>query len=61
MGEIVDKIKGRFKQALGALTGNKELKREGEGDERKGQVEGVAKDVEHVIKDVKHAITDAVK
>ena len=30
MGEIIDKAKGRIKQAVGDLTGNKRLKREGE-------------------------------
>ena len=35
MGEIIDKAKGTIKQAVGDLTGNKRLKREGERDERK--------------------------
>jgi len=30
MGEIIDKTKGRIKQAVDDLTGNKRLKREGE-------------------------------
>ena len=54
MGEIIDKTKGRFKQAVGDLTDNKQLKREGKSDEIKGKVEGV-------VKDVKHAIKEAVK
>ena len=52
MGEISDKVKGRVKQAAGDLTGNKELKREGERDELKGKVEGAMKDVKHAIKDL---------
>jgi uncharacterized protein YjbJ (UPF0337 family) len=36
-GEIIDKPKGKIKQAVGDLTGNKRLKREGEGDERKAK------------------------
>jgi uncharacterized protein YjbJ (UPF0337 family) len=51
MGATIDKIKGRIKQAVGDLTGNKGLKREGKGDELKGKVEGAAKDVKHAIKD----------
>ena len=37
MGEIIDKTKGKIRQAVGDLTGNKKLKREGERDERKGE------------------------
>jgi uncharacterized protein YjbJ (UPF0337 family) len=37
MGEIIDKTKGKIKQAVGDLTGNKRLKREGERDERKAK------------------------
>ena len=40
MGEHTDKIRGRVKQAIGALTGNHDLKREGERQERKGEVKG---------------------
>ena len=54
MGEIVDKTKGRIKQAVGALTNDKALTREGKNDERVGKVEGA-------IKDVKKAVKDAVK
>ena len=57
MGEIIDKTKGKIKQAIGALTGDKDLKREGERDETKGKVEGA---VERV-KDAGKAIKDAVK
>ena len=38
MGETTDKISGRAKQAAGALTGDKDTKREGEAQERKGEV-----------------------
>lgn len=54
MGEIIDKSKGRIKQAVGDLTGNEKLKREGERDELRGQVKGA-------VKDVKRAIHKAVK
>ena len=37
MGEIIDKTKGRIKQAVGDLTGNKRFKREGEREERKAK------------------------
>jgi len=50
MGEIIDKSKGKIKQAVGDLTGNKKLKREGERDELKGQIKGVVKDVKRAVK-----------
>jgi uncharacterized protein YjbJ (UPF0337 family) len=37
VGKIIDKTKGKIKQAVGHLTGNKRLKREGEKDERKAK------------------------
>lgn len=61
MGKIIDKTKGRIKQALGALAGNRALKREGERDERKGNVEGAVDGVKGAVKDAKNAIKDAVK
>jgi uncharacterized protein YjbJ (UPF0337 family) len=33
------KVKGRAKQAAGAITGDKKLQREGEMDERAGDIE----------------------
>ena len=60
MGEIIDKTKGKIKQAVGDLTGNKELKRDGQRDELTGKVEGAIADVKEVVKDVGHKIKDAV-
>jgi len=50
MGEIINKTKGKAKQAAGALTGNKNLQREGQRDELKGKVEGVVTKVRDVVK-----------
>lgn len=61
MGEFIDKAKGRVKQAIGDLTGNKELKREGERDEAKGKVEGAVEDVKGVVRNAGQAIKDAAK
>ena len=65
MGEIIDKAKGRIKQAVGGLTGDKGLKQEGEDQENKGKVEGAVEDVKHAVKgavkDVKHAIKEVTK
>ena len=57
MGEKTDKISGRAKQALGAVTGDEDLKREGEREEDKGKLkgkldEGVDK-AQDVIEDLK--------
>jgi len=38
----VDKAKGRVKEAAGALSGNKRLKREGRSDQAKGSVKDAA-------------------
>ena len=40
MGARTDQIFGRAKQALGAVTGNKKMKREGQVQENKGEVKG---------------------
>jgi len=54
MGEIIDKVKGKIKQAAGAATGDKKLEREGKVDEAKGKVKGA-------VEEVKQAVKDAVK
>jgi uncharacterized protein YjbJ (UPF0337 family) len=64
MGEHTDKIRGRVKQAIGALTGDHDLKREGERQERKGEVKGHIDDAvdkaKHAADDVKDKIEEAV-
>jgi uncharacterized protein YjbJ (UPF0337 family) len=40
MGAKTDKIIGRAKQAIGAITGNETTKREGQRQEDKGKVKG---------------------
>jgi uncharacterized protein YjbJ (UPF0337 family) len=61
MGEFIDKAKGKVKQAIGDLTGNKELKHEGERDETKGKVEGAVEDVKGAVRNAGQAIKDAAK
>ena len=52
-----DELKGRVKEAAGALTGNKKLKRKGQADQACGNikqmVEGVMKMVENAFDWVK--------
>jgi uncharacterized protein YjbJ (UPF0337 family) len=59
--EFIDKAKGRIKKAAGDLTGNQELKRQGERDERAGKIEGAVADVKRAVKDAGHAIEDKVR
>ena len=40
MGETTDKIEGRAKQAVGAVTGDEETRYEGERQEDKGKLKG---------------------
>jgi uncharacterized protein YjbJ (UPF0337 family) len=61
MGEHIDKAKGRVKQAIGDLTGDKELKREGVRDEATGKVEGAVDDVKGAVRHAGQAIKDAAK
>jgi uncharacterized protein YjbJ (UPF0337 family) len=41
----IDKAKGRVKEALGALTGNRRLKSEGRADQAKGSAKDTVDDV----------------
>ena len=51
-----DEVKGRVKEAAGALTGDEELKQEGKTDQAVGKVKQV---VEKVIDKVKDALSIA--
>jgi uncharacterized protein YjbJ (UPF0337 family) len=49
MGEHVDKAKGHAKEAVGDMTDNEDLEREGKMDQMSGEVKGKAKDAEEKI------------
>lgn len=51
MGELIDKAKGKIKQAAGDVTGDDSLKAEGTVDELKGKAKGAVEDVKHAVKD----------
>jgi len=61
MGEYTDKAAGKVKQAAGDLTDNPDLKREGEGDEAKGNVKEKANDaaegIKHGVEKVREGIS----
>jgi uncharacterized protein YjbJ (UPF0337 family) len=57
MGGKTDKVKGRIKEAAGALTGNDRLRAEGRADQAVGKTkQAVQKTVKTVKKTVKKAI-----
>jgi uncharacterized protein YjbJ (UPF0337 family) len=49
-----DEIKGRVKEAAGALTGNEKLKREGKVDQAAGKTKEVVEKVVDKAKDALH-------
>lgn len=56
-----DQTKGKIKQALGDLTDNSQLQREGKADERAGKVKKFVEDrknnIEHAVDKVKARLT----
>jgi uncharacterized protein YjbJ (UPF0337 family) len=60
MGKEVDKTKGKIKQAVGDLTGNKDLKKQGKADERAGKAKGFVADVKDKADNVVDTVKDKV-
>ena len=54
-----DQAKGRVKEAVGDLTGNDELKREGQADQAAGDVKEFVSDVSDKVEDVVDKVKDA--
>lgn len=50
MGELIDTVKGKIKQAEGRVTGNKAREAEGLVDELKGKAKGAFEEVKSDIK-----------
>jgi uncharacterized protein YjbJ (UPF0337 family) len=50
MGELIDKTKGKIKQATGALTGSRKLESAGRVDTAKGNAKGAFEDVKQAVK-----------
>lgn len=55
-----DQAKGRVKQAVGDLTGDDNLKAEGQADESAGKVKDVLQGVEDKAEDLVDKVKDAV-
>ena len=58
MGSKTDKIKGRIKEAVGVLTDNDSLQKEGQQDQAVGEVKAAA---EKVAAKVQDKVAQAVK
>ena len=60
MSTNVDKTKGRVEQAVGDLTGDDELKRQGKVDEAAGNVKDVIHDVTEKAEEIVDKAKDAL-
>ena len=60
MGAKTDQTVGRVKQAVGAVTGDEETKREGQRQEDKGKLKGKLDSAfdkaQHALEDLKHKV-----
>jgi len=52
MSGTTDKIKGRVKEAVGALTNDKRLKNEGKADQTSGAIKDAVEKVVDKVKDI---------
>jgi uncharacterized protein YjbJ (UPF0337 family) len=59
MGSRTDKIKGRIKEAVGVITDNDRLKREGQTDQVVGEVKEAAEKVQNKVERVVEKVKDA--
>jgi uncharacterized protein YjbJ (UPF0337 family) len=58
MGAKTDKAKGRTKQAVGSMTGDEKMKREGRVDEDAGRAKEKAQNVIDAVRDKVKGVTD---
>jgi uncharacterized protein YjbJ (UPF0337 family) len=61
MSGKIDTIKGRIKEAVGALTDNDDLKREGQRDQALGEVKEAAERAAEKVKDTVERTAEKVK
>lgn len=61
MSGKIDQIKGRIKEAAGALTDDKSLKREGQRDQMVGKVKETAAKVAEKVKEKVERAADTMK
>jgi uncharacterized protein YjbJ (UPF0337 family) len=58
MGNNFDQAKGKIKQAVGDLAGDKDLKNEGKADENAGKVKEFREDIKDKVEDAAEKIKD---
>ena len=58
MGGKTDVVKGRIKEAAGALTGNDELREEGRTDQAVGKVKQAVQKAADKVQDAVEAVVD---
>ena len=61
MSGTAEEYKGRAKEAVGDLTGDKDLQREGKADQASGKVKQAAEDVKDKVDDAVDAVKDKFK
>lgn len=61
MGGTTDEAEGRVKQAIGAITGDEDLKKDGRRDERVGQIKEKADEAIDAVRDKVDDIRDKVR
>jgi uncharacterized protein YjbJ (UPF0337 family) len=55
-----DQVKGKVKQAVGDLTDNKDLKKEGKADEKAGEVKKFLESVKDKAEDLVDTVKDKI-
>lgn len=58
MGAKGEQVKGQVKEAVGSLTGDKDLEAEGKADRRVGEVKEKVGDAKDKVEDVIHSAAD---
>ena len=61
MRGTTDKVTGRVKQAIGALTGNEKLKRRGRADEHAGRIKQQADDTIDAVREKLEEAAEALR
>ena len=61
MGEMTDKAKGHAKEAVGDLTDDERLEREGKMDQLSGDVKGAADDAKDKVEEGVDSVRDRMR
>jgi uncharacterized protein YjbJ (UPF0337 family) len=61
MGEMTDKAKGHAKEAVGDMTDDERLEREGKLDQVSGEVKGKTEDAQEKVEEGVDAVRDRLR